>query len=303
MHSPTIHTIDLNFQGIPGAISAFLIPNKTGAVLIECGPGSTLSALLDGLARYDLAPKDISDVFLTHIHLDHAGSAGWWAREGAKIHVHHIGAPHMMNPERLLASATRIYGNMMNQLWGEFLPIPEDRINPLVDNDEIRFDQFSVRVLDTPGHANHHMSYLIGETCFSGDVGGVHLQDIQTIRLPTVPPEFDPDKWLKSINRFRSETISAIAPTHFGIHQDARWHLDELVKSFEEVISWIERIMPLGLPHEEIRNRYVKWIEKKIINLNMSKDEIKAFELAISSQMSADGIIRYWHKNRLDKPM
>ena len=296
MHSPKIHTIDLNFQGIPGAIGVFFIPFNGGGALVECGPGSTLPSLINGLEQFNISPPDISDVLLTHIHLDHAGSAGWWANQGSRIHVHHIGAPHMHNPEKLLASAGRIYGELMDKLWGDFLPVPEHKLNILYDGDELTLGDLTICAIDTPGHANHHMSYLLGETCFSGDVGGVHLQGTKAIRLPTVPPEFDPELWSQSLQKFHNEKISAFATTHFGIHKDASWHLGELEKFLDEIIDWMDKIMPLAPTKEELRKEYSGWIEKRSSIANLSREKKKAFELAISSQMSADGIFRYWNK-------
>ncbi|RME07290.1 MAG: MBL fold metallo-hydrolase, partial [Anaerolineae bacterium] len=205
--NPTIHTLDLNFQGAARAIAAYLIPHRHGGVLVECGPGSTTEALTAALAAHGLTPADISDVLVTHIHLDHAGAAGWMARQGARIHVHHVGAPHLVNPEKLLRSAGRIYGEMMGPLWGEFLPVPEENLNILHDNDEIEIEGLVFRALDTPGHAYHHMAYLFEDTCFSGDIGGVRItgSSARHIRLPTPPPEFHLELWRESVERLRGE--------------------------------------------------------------------------------------------------
>jgi len=119
----TIHTLDLNFQGFPGTIATYLIPHARGAVLIETGPGTTTHALEAGVRAHGFTMEDITDVLLTHIHLDHAGAVGWVAQHGARVHVHPRGAPHLINPEKLLSSAGRIYGDDMDRLWGQFLPL------------------------------------------------------------------------------------------------------------------------------------------------------------------------------------
>src|SRR5690606_15095706 len=129
MAQTRIVTLDLNFQGRPHAIAAYLIRDADSVVLIESGPGSTLPSLTAGLAAEGLSTRDVTHVLLTHIHLDHAGAAGWLANQGAEIYVHPVGAPHMLNPEKLLASATRIYGDRMDSLWGEFLPVPENKLH------------------------------------------------------------------------------------------------------------------------------------------------------------------------------
>lgn len=296
MFNEEIHTIDLKFQGIPKTIGAFFIPHSKGGVLIECGPGSTLPALIQGLADRNIGPHQITDVFLTHIHLDHAGSAGWWAKQGATIHVHEAGATHMLSPEKLLASARRIYGEMMDPLWGEFIPVEEDKINILSDNQKIQVYDRTIRALDTPGHANHHMSYLLDEVCFSGDVGGVHLEGIPAVRLPTVPPEFNPEKWRKSIQRFRTEKILAFATTHYGIHKDAVWHLNAIELALDQIDTWITKNITMETTREEIRLKFAAWNQQVAEDAGVSNAIIGAYDMAISSQMSADGIFRYWHK-------
>lgn len=300
MPTPTVHTLDLNFQGIPKTIAVFLIPHSKGGALVECGPGSSLPALVENLSTYDLAPQDISDVFLTHIHLDHAGSAGWWARQGANIHVHQVGGSHLLKPDKLLASANRIYGDKMDQLWGEFLPVPEGKLNLLVDGDQVQVQEWTLMALDTPGHANHHLSYILDGICFSGDVGGVHLQDEKAVRLPTVPPEFHIEKWRDSLTRLKGENIRAFATTHFGIHEDAVGHLEAITHLLDEIESWMETVMAASPSRETFRRQFSEWMVEKSVKAGLTAEMIGAYDNAISSQMSADGIYRYWHKYRAE---
>ena len=137
MANSRILTLDLNFQNKTHAIASYLIRHNDGAVLIESGPGSTLPALEAALAKEQLTPRDITHVLLTHIHLDHAGAAGWFSQQGAEIYVHPNGAAHMLNPEKLIASATRIYGDRMDKLWGEFLPVEQNQLKVPQDAEEI----------------------------------------------------------------------------------------------------------------------------------------------------------------------
>jgi glyoxylase-like metal-dependent hydrolase (beta-lactamase superfamily II) len=204
----------------------------------------------------------------------------------------------MIGPDRLLVSAKRIYQDQMDDLWGEFIPVPENRINSLQDNDAIYIEDLVFRALDTPGHSNHHMSYLLDGICFSGDVGGVRIQGTNTVRLPTVPPEFHISNWRKSINRLRKEPIRTIATTHFGIHNDAEWHLNAIEHYLDEIETWMESIMPGNPSQDDLRKEFRIWIFNKAKEAGLSSDEIEAYEIAISSQMSADGIYRFWHKFR-----
>ncbi|MCK7481666.1 MAG: MBL fold metallo-hydrolase [Candidatus Moduliflexus flocculans] len=155
-------------------------------VLIESGPGSTLAALEAGLAKEGLSSRDVTHVLLTHIHLDHAGAAGWLARQGAQVYVHPVGAPHMLNPEKLIASATRIYGERMETLWGEFLPVPQSPAHsPRTTRKRSSSGICRFLPINTPGHAEHHYSYLFEDVCcYCGDVGGVRIPGYPYLRVP-----------------------------------------------------------------------------------------------------------------------
>ena len=137
MAKTIVHTLDLNFQGQPLAIASYMLEHSGGVVLVESGPGSTLEGLRAALRGYGYTLQDITHVLLTHIHLDHAGAAGYLARQGAQIFVHPVGAPHLLDPGKLIASASRIYGDLMQTLWGEILPVPAEKLTVLNDNDEL----------------------------------------------------------------------------------------------------------------------------------------------------------------------
>jgi len=296
---PKIITLDLNFQNCPNAIASYLIPYPEGLILIESGPGSTQDELVRNLHELDYSLQDITHVLLTHIHLDHAGASGWLAEQsGANVYVHRRGAPHMLDPSRLLASAARIYQEKMDQLWGEFLPVPEKQLVILEDGMEIQIGSLTFRALDTPGHANHHMAYILDEICFSGDVGGVRIESSgkQHLRLPMPPPEFHPPRWRESIATLNKENITRIAPTHFGIFDDVNWHMDSILSEIDAVEEWMQKIMPKGLPIEDLRIEFLKWVKSRSMELGVSEITLDALEKANPSGMSADGMKRYWDK-------
>ncbi len=298
MPIPAIKTLDLNFRGTPGTIAVYLIPHSNGAILIESGPGSTTQTLEVALHAHGMQTNDITDVFLTHIHLDHAGAAGWLAQQGAQVHVHPIGAPHMQNPERLLASARRIYGDSMDTLWGDFLPVPGDRLSVLQDGDTIEINGICIRAIESPGHASHHLAYIYEDVCFSGDIGGVRLGGLRHISLPMPPPEFHLEKWRESVRRLHKEPINYIAPTHFGIYQDVEWHLAAIDKALDEVDEWIEVVMPTEPSIEELRVKILDWERTRAIWGGVDSSTANAQQVANPSSMSADGIQRYWLKHR-----
>ncbi len=298
MEKHSIITIDLNFQNKTQAIASYLIRQHDALVLIESGPGSTLPALEAGLAQEGLSPRDITHVLLTHIHLDHAGAAGWLSQQGAQIFVHPNGAPHLLNPEKLIASATRIYGERMQTLWGEFLPVVQNQLTVAQDAQEIAIGSLRFLPLNTPGHAEHHYSYLFEDICFSGDVGGVRIPGFPYLRAPMPPPELHFGKWRESIARLRALKFSRIAPTHFGIFDDVDWHLTELQKNLDQAEQWLEAIMPADPPVDELREKFSAWMEGQAQSKNLSDEVVKAYTLANPLGMGADGLMRYWKKFR-----
>lgn len=297
-----VHTIDLNFRGSAGAIATYLIPHAHGAALVESGPGSTLAGLRAGLAAHGLTPTDITDVLLTHIHLDHAGAAGWLARQGAHIHVHPVGAPHLLNPEKLLSSAKRIYGDMMDELWGEFLAVPEERLHIVEDNQVVEVEGLRFRALDTPGHAYHHHAYIFEDMIFTGDIGGVRIGGIRHLRMPMPPPEFHLELWRDSLKRLHREyaagAFTRLAPTHFGIYGDPAWHFQAALDALDEVEAWMLQVMPGSPSPETLENEFVEWARQRSLRLGVDGALLDPLEKANPSYMSAYGIQRYWNKVR-----
>lgn len=295
---PSVATLDMDFQGLPGTIAVYLLPTPQGAVLVESGSGSTIPALQAGLHAHGLSEKDVAHVFLTHIHLDHAGAAGWLARQGATIHVHPLGAPHLLNPEKLLSSAGRIYGDLMNQLWGEFLAVPQTSLHVLEDNEVLSFGGIALRAIDTPGHASHHYAYRCGDILFTGDIGGVRLPGPLHLRVPTPPPEFHLEHWRHSLGRLVQEDARLIAPTHFGIYSDPAAHLAALNQALDDIETWMEQFLPSDPPLEAINQSFLAWSEQRSLAQGVDPAQIAAYEAANPSWMSPMGMQRYWRKVR-----
>jgi glyoxylase-like metal-dependent hydrolase (beta-lactamase superfamily II) len=299
MAKTPVITLDLNFQGRKQAIAAYLIPYSDGLVLVESGPGSTLSTLETVLAEGGYTPNDVTHILLTHIHLDHAGAAGWLAHQGAEVYVHPVGAPHMLNPEKLLASASRIYGDMMDTLWGEFLPVPEARLRVAEDGEEIVIGKLRFTPVNTPGHAEHHYAYLFEDLCFSGDIGGVRIPGFPYLRVPMPPPELHLEKWRESIKKLQVLGFNRIAPTHFGIFDDPEWQLEQVLNNLDDTERWLEDVMPTEPPIEELRQMFTNWLEEQGRKMELSEKVYEAYTLANPLGMSADGLARYWKKFRI----
>lgn len=299
MAKTTIQPLDLDFQGQASAIAAYAIPHTDGVALVESGPGSTVPAMERALAAMGYGLQNVTHVFLTHIHLDHAGAAGLLSARGAQVFVHANGAPHLLNPEKLIASATRIYGDKMQSLWGDFLPVAPEKLTILQDADEVALGGgLKVLALDTPGHAEHHISYFVDGYCFTGDVGGIRISTYPYLRLPFVPPELHLEKWHASINKLQALDVRHVVPTHFGIFDDPDWHFQDIHRILDDVDHWLTQVMPADPPIEELRLKFVDWMEEQGRAIGLPADVREAYLLANPLGMSADGLQRYWKKFR-----
>jgi glyoxylase-like metal-dependent hydrolase (beta-lactamase superfamily II) len=298
----TIHPLDLNFQGQPLAIAAYMLEHADGVVLVESGPGSTVEALKAALKTHGYGLHNITHVFLTHIHLDHAGAAGYLASQGAQVFVHPVGAPHLLNPEKLIASASRIYGDMMATLWGDFLPVPAEKLTVLEDNQEVALGDLRLVALHTPGHAEHHIAYLCGDLCFSGDVSAVRIPGYRYLRVPMPPPEFHLEKWRETIARLQKIGFKRIAPTHFGIFEDVDWHFQSILAALDEVETWLTRTMPANLPIDDLKQNFQDWMAEQARIQGLTPEVVEAYRLANPLGMSVDGLARYWKKFRTQQP-
>ena len=298
-----LKTLDLHFQDRPQTIAAYLLPHDDGAALVETGPGSTFPRLQAQLADHGLTPADISEVLLTHVHLDHAGAAGHLTRHGATLYVHRDGVSHLADPKKLLASAERIYGDDMDRLWGDMHPVPEEQLVALHDEDTVPLGTREATALDTPGHAAHHMSYVIGDVCFTGDVGGVRLPGEAYVELPLAPPEIRLNLWRESLTRLRAASeqhnVTHLAPTHFGIYDDVSAHLDRLAGVIDAADEWTAETMPnLAENNEALRDAATAWMQDLASANGVDEATWERYELANPSWMAALGLKRYWNKHK-----
>ena len=232
-----ILTLDLEFYGAEGVIASFLAPTDGGFVLLESGPASTLPALEKRVGEAGFAMEDLRAVFVTHVHLDHAGGAGVLARRtGCEVFAHPAGAEHLVAPERkLLPSAERLYGDLMEPLWGTTVGVPEDKLTTVGDGERVRMDGLEVRGWHTPGHAAHHVAWQVGEAVATGDVAGVRFPGATYVLPPMPPPDIDVDAWRRSLDVLRRIEPRRLLLTHFGPFDDVTRHLEELE---ERICRW-----------------------------------------------------------------
>src|ERR687893_595723 len=253
-----IEIVDLDFMDREQVIASFLLLADDGssAAIVEAGPTTCLDRLTAGLKDHGVAHEDLRQVYLTHIHLDHAGASGHLARllPNATLYVHEVGYPHLVDPSKLVKSATRIYGERMEELWGEARPVPEDRLEVLKGEEQLEAADGVLVAHYTPGHAYHHLAYLEPETgaLFTGDVAGIRLPGQSYVRPPTPPPEIDMEAWKHSIELIRQIAPQSLCPTHFGRFDDARRQLSELEQRLQDWLLFVEERMDDGIERDEI---------------------------------------------------
>jgi glyoxylase-like metal-dependent hydrolase (beta-lactamase superfamily II) len=252
-----IHTIDLQFQGSPGLIASYVLETEQGLALVETGPASCHTALVEGLRQLGATPSDVRHVFLTHIHLDHSGAAGWWAQQGAQLYVHGRGAPHLIDPSKLIESATMIYGERMQQLWGEILPAPAEKVKALAEGAVVSLGDVELTAWDTPGHARHHLVFTAGDVCFSGDQAGMLYPGTSYLSVTSAPPQFEPPEYIQSVQRMRAAGFREMYLTHFGLVTGVDAHLAQyqqlLAAATERMTAWVKE----GLSSADIHERYL----------------------------------------------
>lgn len=291
-----LDTIDVTFQGVAHAIASYILRCGDAVVMIETGPGSTVENLQAGLAGLGLRPADVTHVLVTHIHLDHAGAAGWMAQHGAPVYVHHVGAPHIIDPSRLWASASRIYGEQMVPLWGQVWPIPPAQVHALHDGDVIELGAVQIVAHDTPGHAWHHMAYQVEDVCFTGDVAAARLPGYRHVRLPTPPPEIDVPVWHRSVERLRCLALRRLYLTHFGPVTNVAAHLALVDANLDKTAAWVLAQEQAGQPRDAIVAAFGPWLEEQTAADDGETTGASLYDLVIPSFMSVDGLLRYWRK-------
>ena len=291
-----IETLDLNYRGVSRVIASYLIFGPEGPVLVESGPGSTLPTLLEALNDHGVSPGDIRHVLVTHIHLDHAGAAGWWARNGATIYVHPFGAPHLVDPSKLIASATRIYKEEMEMLWGDILPAPPEKVVPVQNGEVISAAGLTFTAIETPGHARHHHVYHLADVAFTGDAAGIRFPDSPWIDVPAPPPEFHLETWRLTINKIRSLGVSTLYPTHYGATEEVAGQLDGLERALDEIVGFVRSMMDEGLDRDQRVVRYARRLRDRVEEAGVPDKLAMAMEFANPKAMSVEGVSRYLRK-------
>jgi len=290
--------IDLNFRGSDRVIATAVLLGPDGVTLVDPGPTSCLPALEAGLRHRGLTLRDVRSLMITHIHLDHAGAVGTIVERvpSIRVYVHERGAPHMVDPVKLLASATRLYGDQMDALWGAFLPVPAANVIVLQGGERVATAGTTLRVAYTPGHAKHHVSYLDETTgvAYVGDTGGIRVSGDYLI-APTPPPDIDLAAWRDSLTTIDTWQPVSLLLTHFGVITGAKAHLARFRETLTVQAEAVRQSLMAGSTDEERTRVFVEQMRREVRKA-MPEHEAQATELAAPFDQLWQGLARYWSK-------
>lgn len=291
-----VHILDTRQLGHAGIVAATALETNEGIALFDTGPESTFQNVTGDLQKAGFDTKDVRHVFLSHIHFDHAGAAWRFAQLGATIYVHPRGASHLIDPTKLVESATRIFGDDMQRLWGRFAPIPSDSVKILEDNQVVRLAPFEIRAIATPGHASHHHVYHWDDNIFGGDIAGVRIGHGPPIP-PFVPPELHVESWRESIAKLRRLNPTNLYLPHFGqVAGPIPEHLDLLDERVARWSEWFRDKIRTGSGEPSLRTEFAELEHSEIDAFASDSSLIDAYEAADPSYMAVGAAIRYWSK-------
>ena len=290
--------VDLVFLGRPHAIASGIVQSAGGVAIVDPGPTTCLPTLELGLQQHGVRWDDVRHILLTHIHLDHAGATGTIVREHPHISVfvHERGVPHMIDPQKLIDSATLIYGDRMNRLWGEVAPVPAGHLVTIRGGERIDAGGRTFEVAYTPGHASHHVSYFDRSSgiAFVGDTAGVCI-DGGYVLPPTPPPDIDVEKWRGSLDAIEAWSPDTIFLTHFGPISQVRPHLETLWNNLQDMARWVRQTLDEPGSDQERSRTFADRLQQDM-RRQMNDVQVAAYPVAAPFELLWLGLARYWRK-------
>jgi glyoxylase-like metal-dependent hydrolase (beta-lactamase superfamily II) len=297
-----IAAIDTFYGGRERYTAAYLLDAREPTI-VETGPTTSVEHVTAGLDRLGIGPDDLAHIVVTHIHLDHAGGVGTLCRRYPKatVWVHERGAPHLADPTKLVASATRVYGEeQMASLFGQVEAVPAQRIRSIFDDDVIELGGRALSAAATPGHASHQVALVDSATgaVFTGDALGIHPPDLPVLRPATPPPEYDLELALESIEKIRSLAGELVLFSHFGPVREIERICDLAATRFR---AWTEAVR-VAMERTEDLDEIIAMLEdearRDVETGSQAAIDLERFEILAGIRMNAMGIVRYWQKRR-----
>ena len=291
--------LDLHWLGHPRSIASALLRLGDCVALVDPGPSSTIPHLREELAVHGLRIGDLDALFLTHIHLDHAGASGSLVRENPRlrVYVHSRGAPHMADPSKLLNSAWRLYGDTMQRLYGDFLPVPQSNLNILEGGEMLSFGSRQLAVLYTPGHASHHVTYFddLEGIAFVGDTAGIAIEGHPFILPATPPPDINLELWSTSLDAIAALEPKRLFLTHFGFSDHPARHI---AGYRERLLRWSElvaKILSEEAEESQASEAFINAIAAEA-SQSLSREELDHYLFTGGLHLSWLGLARYHRK-------
>ena len=296
-----ITTLDLNWTGRAQCIATGLLRGDGFVALVDPGPGSTLATLREKLAVHRLRVADLRAILLTHIHLDHAGATGALVRENPelRVYVHSRGAPHLIDPKRLLSSAERLYREDMQALFGEFLPVPKHNLEILEGGETLSLGSRELQVVYTPGHASHHVTYYdpTDRVAFVGDTAGICIEGHRFILPATPPPDISLELWAASLGLIGQLHPRRLFLTHFGFADEASRHLEAYQGRLKDWAKLSEEILARELEQTEAVRDFARAVAAEAAE-HLTPEELSQYVFNGALQLSWLGLARYHQKRK-----
>ena len=296
---PAIYTLDDNWVGRPRSIATALVESDGHLALVDPGPGSTLEHLRGQLRERGLAVSDIHALLLTHIHLDHAGASGALVRENPRlaVYVHKVGAPHLIDPSKLLASAARLWPKDLQRLFGEAVPVPAENLRILVGGETLTLGARKIDVVYTPGHASHHVSYFenLEGVAFVGDTAGVRIEGNAYVMPATPPPDINLGIWDASFAAILERKPKRLFLTHFGYSDHPSEHIALFRERLHQWAATTAEIIHTAGSDGAAMENFMATMRKEIGEY-LPADEVEHYVFSAGLNLSFLGLARYLRK-------
>ena len=294
-----ITILDTNWVGRPHSVAAALLESGGHRAIIDPGPESTYATLRERLQARGLSVAQLDAILLTHIHLDHAGASGSLVRENPRlvVYVHKLGAPHMIDPSRLLASAARLWPDNLHQLFGETLPVPKENLHILEGGETLTLGARKLEVAYTPGHASHHVSYFDAAegVAFVGDTTGIRIDNGPYILPATPPPDISLEIWETSFAAILERRPSRLFLTHFGYAENPAEHIDEFRRRLHGWAELAAEILRSASSESEAKEAFVARAQAEMQE-RLGADEAEHHAFTAGLDLSFLGLARYLRK-------